>query len=112
MEVLSPDIVVEGKVFNDLHSIYTPSVLGIDNVRIRQLDDQVVDTPFSQPLQLIAYHTATRGERFEGDKIQARGALVQVTTPTSKHLGVCVIEREGIRNLTPTWEGFYDEKAA
>lgn len=112
MEVISPDIVVEGEVFDDLHSIYTPSVLGIDNVRIRQLDDQTVDTPFDQPLQLIAYHTATRGECFEGDRIQARGALVQVTTPTSQHLGVCVIEREGIRNLTPTWEGFYDENAA
>lgn len=112
MEVLSPDVIVEGEVFDDLHSIYTPSVLGIDNVQILQLDDQTVDVPFDQPLQLIAYHTATRGECFEGDKIRARGALVQVTTPTSRHLGVCVIEREGIRNLTPTWEGFYDEKAA
>lgn len=112
MEVLSPNIIVEGEVYDDLHSIYTPSVLGIDQVRVLELGDEVMDAPFEQPLQLIAYHTATRGECFEGDRIRAQGALVQVTTPTSQHLGICVIEREGIRNLTPTWEGFYDEKTA
>ena len=87
--------------------MYTPTVLGLDNVHLLGVGDVQANTSLHEPIQLVAYHTATRGECFEGDRVRARGALVQVTTPTSQHLGVCVIEREGVRNLTPTWEGFY-----
>jgi|GEM_PF-134679 len=110
MEILSPDVIIEGEVFSDVHSIYTPTVLGVDRARLLRVGDQESDSSIDEPLQLIAYHTATRGECFEGDNVRARGALVQVTTPTSQHLGVCVIEREGIRNLTPTWPDFYEEQ--
>ncbi|HUB94027.1 MAG TPA: hypothetical protein VMB52_06000 [Verrucomicrobiae bacterium] len=109
MEVVEPDVVIEGAVFNDMHTMYTPTVLGIDRARLLTAGDRQIDAQINEPLQLIAYHTATRGECFEGDKVRARGALVQITTPTSQHMGVCVIEREGIRNLTPTWQGFYED---
>lgn len=108
MEVVEPDVVVEGEVSNDVHTMYTPTVLGIGRVCLKSVGGQQVDEALDEPLQLIAYHTATRGECFEGDTVRAAGALVRVTTPTSRFLGVCVIEREGIRNLTPTWEGFYE----
>lgn len=107
MDIIEPDVVLEGDVFSDVHTMYTPTVLGLDNARLLGVGDVQADTSLHEPVQLIAYHTATRGECFEGDKVRARGALVHVTTPTSRHLGVCVIEREGIRNLTPTWESFY-----
>jgi len=107
MEIIEPDVVMEGEVFSDTHAMYTPTVLGLDGVRLLGVGNVEANTSLHEPVQLIAYHTATRGECFEGDKVRARGALVQVTTPDSQHLGVCVIEREGIRNLTPTWEGFY-----
>lgn len=110
MEVIAPSVTVEGEVYDDKHAIYTPTVLGLDRVRITHEGDEPFNGTLDEPLQLVAYHTATRGECFEGDTVRATGALVQVTTPDSTHLGICVTDREGIRNLTPTWEGFYEEE--
>lgn len=109
MEVLVPDLVVEGTVSDDTHSMYTPTILGLEQVKVRKVADQEMDLEAPEPIQLIAYHTATRGECFSGDTVKARGALVNVKTPKGEYRAVCVIDREGIRNLTPTWEGFYED---
>ena len=109
MEVLVSDLVIEGTVNNDMHSMYTPTVLGLESVKVLKVGDKEVDLDAPEPIQLIAYHTATRGECFEGDKVKAHGALVNVKTSRGEYRAVCVIDREGVRNLTPTWEGFYDD---
>jgi predicted nucleotidyltransferase len=101
MHVLSEDVLIEGVVLDDTHTMYTPTMLGLTSVTSRE--------NLPSELKLIAYHTATRGECFQGDRIRARGAFVIVTTPTEEYSALCTIEREGIRNLTPTWDGFYED---
>ena len=109
MKVLIPDLIVEGIVNDDTHSMYTPTILGLDKVEVLRLTDHEMGLDVPKPTQLIAYHSATRGECFAGDKVKAHGAYVNVKTPKREFKAICVIDREGIRNLTPTWEGFYDD---
>jgi predicted nucleotidyltransferase len=108
MEVLDDNVVMEGQVETDINTIYTPSLVTIQNASIFSNNKKAAFSPH-KPIELIAYHTASRGECFEGDIVRAKGALVRVATPTEEYLGVCVTEREGIRNLTPTWPNFYDK---
>lgn len=109
MKVVAEDIQVEGIVSDDKHTLYTPTVLTLEESRVIAIGQEIKNMNFSEPLHLIAYHTATRGECFEGDTVRATGALVDIETPTDHYLAVCVIEREGIRNLTPTWSNFYED---
>lgn len=111
MNMIEEDVILEGTVANDLHSMYTPTILKIQDVHI-------VDTRASTHLQqlcsskenvtVVAYHTATRGECYVGDRILVKGALVNLhTKENSSELAICVIDREGIRNLTPPWDNYY-----
>lgn len=103
MEVLDQQVQISGIVSNDVHSIYTPTILDLADVSVSSGPQ---DIPIN--IKLIIYHTATRGECFVGDKVKAKGALVNVRVPGSIQKAICVIEREGVKNLTPTWGGFYD----
>lgn len=107
MEVLVPDLILVGTVNDDTHSMYTPTILGLDQVKLLRVADQEMDIEAPEPIQLIVYHTATRGECFVGDKVKVHGALVNIKTPRGEYKAVCVIDREGVRNMTPTWNGFY-----
>lgn len=104
MEIIEPEVTLVATVSDDMHTIYTPTVLGLEDAYLVGEDRKL-----PQDMQLIVYHTATRGECFEGDRVMASGALVNVSTPTSDTLALCVIEREGVRNLTPTWDNFYQK---
>ncbi len=108
MDVIEDGVTVEGTVSDDLHTVYTPSILGLKDVRFTQLSNQPVNERYND-LPVVIYHTATRGECFEEDMITATGALVQITTPQDSYEAICVIEREGVRNLTPTWDGYYED---
>lgn len=109
MDVIAPDVSVRGTVYEDTHSMYTPTVLGLTDVQIEKVGDRSVNERAPEDIKLIAYHTATRGECFSEDVVTAQGALVNVRTPEEEYRAICVIEREGVRNLTPTWPGFYEE---
>lgn len=109
MDVIEEDVLIEAEVTDDIHSIYTPTVLSIGNVSVVNEEKQKTDVSVLGSTRLIAYHTATRGECFRGDKVRARGALVNIKTPQEEHKAICVIEREGIRNMTPAWEDYYNE---
>ncbi len=109
MKVLIPNVTIGGTVSNDTHSMYTPTILELDGVKVLNINGQGADIETPESIQLIAYHTATRGECFTGDKVKAHGSLVNIKTPKAEYRAVCVIDREGIRNLTRTWEGFYEE---
>ncbi|MBW7944606.1 hypothetical protein H3C70_04375 [Patescibacteria group bacterium] len=104
MEVLEHGITVEGIVSDDSHSMYTPTILELKDVAISK-NDQLVERFTSLPL--IVYHTASRGDCFNEDVVRAKGALVKVTQDGGDFLAVCVIDREGVRNLTPPWKGYY-----
>lgn len=104
MEVLERGITVEGTVANDEHSMYTPTILELKDALLKKNGQQV--QRFTM-LPLIVYHTASRGDCFSEDVVHANGALVEVTQYGSSFLAVCVVDREGLRNLTPPWEGYY-----
>lgn len=102
MKIIDPDVKITGTICDDTHTLYTPSVLKLTDVKVKKGKNNSFDD-----LTLIIYHTASRGECFEGDEITAEGALVEITTPSSVYNALCVIEREGVRNLTPSWKDFY-----
>jgi predicted nucleotidyltransferase len=111
MEIIDEDTTLEGTVSDDMHNVYTPTILGLEKTRILRMGDAIVQKAIKKPVRLVAYHTATRGECFEGDRVRARGALVRIVASGQEELALCVIDREGIRNQTPTWEGFYEDAA-
>jgi len=108
MDVVSDDIIIEGTVNNDLHSIYTPTVLGLTDVNVRSVNKRKTKIELDD-IPLIIYHTATRGECFSGDRVRAEGALVNIITKDKSYEAVCAIKREAVRNLTPTWEDYYND---
>ena len=62
-----------GLVVDDTHTFYMPSLLQLDEVKIAGRA--------RSPLALILYHGALRGEYKKGDRVKARGSLVEVITP-------------------------------
>lgn len=106
MEVIERGITVQGTVSNDEHSMYTPTILELKDALLKKNGQQV--QRFTT-LPLIVYHTASRGDCFNEDVVEAEGALVEINQLGSSFLAVCVIDREGLRNLTPPWEGYYEK---
>ncbi len=107
MTEIESDIHLEGIVSDDVHGLYTPTILGLKDVAVfkgAQLIQRFTDLP------LVAYHTASRGDCFEGDVVSATGSLVEISPKDrDPYLAACVIDREGVRNLTPPWKGYYAE---
>jgi predicted nucleotidyltransferase len=111
MDVMQDNMQFEGTVDDDAHSMYTPTILGLNDIIVTEIEGTKMTERYND-LPLIVYHTATRGECFKGDRVRARGALVQVKTPNDSYEAICAVEREAVRNLTPTWEGFYEDGSA
>jgi predicted nucleotidyltransferase len=108
MEIVEENVTVEGSVADDRHSVYTPTVLGMEDIFFTQIGGKNLRRR-GPPMPLIIYHTATRGECFSGDRIRAQGAWVEVVTPQHTYEAICAIKREAVRNLTPSWEGYYEK---
>ena len=53
------------------------------------------------------YHTATRGDCFNQDVVRAMGALVVIDQKRDPYTAVCVVDRDGVQNLTPPWRPYY-----
>lgn len=107
MDVVAPEVTVEAIVAEDIHGIYTPTVLEVTDSQLVSGEDRIKIETQDRLFQIIAYHTASRGESFKGDKITSTGALVRITTEDGSKMGVCITEREGLRNMTPTWNNYY-----
>lgn len=106
MEIVERGVTVQGTVSNDQHSMYTPTILELKDVIVDKNGQRIQQFA---TLPLIVYHTASRGDCFNEDVIQAHGALVEVNQSGASYLAVCVVDREGLRNLTPPWEGYYEK---
>jgi predicted nucleotidyltransferase len=74
MEVEAEGVEVTGTVVNDRHTFYMPSVLRLAEAEVPGRSDL-------KALGLILYHGGLRGEYKVGDRVRARGDLVQVKTP-------------------------------
>jgi predicted nucleotidyltransferase len=104
MSVISDDCTVTGKVANDEHACYTPSLIYLDYVKSH--DSGLVRG--SGRLCIIVYHTASRGDCRIGDSVRATGTLVEVRMPAEdSYIALCVLERDGLRNLSPPWADYY-----
>ncbi len=71
IEVLKETIYATGRVCEDTHAIYMPSVV--------QLDEVVIDREKRPPVPLIIYDGAMRGDLRQGDRVRCHGMLVRVT---------------------------------
>ena len=104
MTVVSEDVALTGTVVDARHAMYTPTVVTLADVRP---EGSSRGAGMPDELLLIAYHTAARGELNEGDRVWARGALVGLAPSAPAEHGLCVIEREAVRNETPPWQQYY-----
>jgi len=109
MKVIQDNVTIEGTVSDDTHSMYTPTILQLGDISFETPVFHRPDDLNNQQLELIIYHTASRGDCVKGDRIRARGALVEVTKQETTNSTLCVIDREGVKNLTPLWAGYYAE---
>ena len=107
MNVLQENICVEGTVSDDTHSMYTPTILQLQDIRLSSRIIKYPENFYGKQISLIIYHKASRGECVFGDRVKAWGALVEVDTLENIYPAVCVIDREGVRNLTPPWKNYY-----
>jgi predicted nucleotidyltransferase len=73
LKLIEEEAELTGLVADDTHTFYMPSLLQLDEVRMRERP--------RPPLTLILYHGALRGEYRTGDRVRARGSLVEVKTP-------------------------------
>jgi len=99
-KLLRDDVVLEGIVTDSTHSYYTPTILTVSSI-VSNCSGLPAD------LQVVAYHTASRGEFHAGDRLRASGALVIHTGSGSDSMSLCVIERDGLVNLSPPWFPYY-----
>lgn len=109
MKVIQENVTIEGTVSDDTHSMYTPTILQLGDISFETSVFRHPDDFNNQQLELIIYHTASRGDCVKGDRIRAHGALVEVTRQETTNSALCVIDREGVKNLTPLWTGYYAE---
>lgn len=107
MNVLFGDMETEGSVQDATHALYTPSVVTLYDVVRLKIDGKDAKLRLPDSLPLIIYHTGSRGELNVGDRVWAHGALVEVMTSSQTYPAFVVIEREGVRNETPPWSGYY-----
>lgn len=77
MEPLGPDTVLTGTITDDTHTFYMPSVLGLAEAAL------VDGSP--APEKLILYHGGLRGEYRRGDRVEAAGTPVLVSTPSGAY---------------------------
>lgn len=105
MKVIAEQVVIEGTVIDDTHTIYTPTLLALSEIKVLVGGHQISD--LSKDIPIIIYHTAARGDCFCGDRVKASGALVSVNAEGKEFEAICVIERDGVVNLTPPWLGYY-----
>jgi predicted nucleotidyltransferase len=107
MEILEKGVVAQGGVSDDTHSMYTPTILQLKDVTIMK-NYRLIQRYANLPI--IVYHTASRGDCFNNDIVQASGALVEIKQADKGiYPAICVIDREGLRNISPPWEGYYRE---
>jgi len=74
MRLLAPAAEIRATVSDDRHTFYMPSVLQMTQASVSGRPDLLA-------LPLILYHGGLRGEYKRGDRVQARGKLVEVKTP-------------------------------
>ncbi len=101
-EVIDEDVTLTGTVANANEAVYTPTLVRLEAVEAERSSSEV-----PARLTLVVHHTASRGELNDGDSVWARGALVDLHSSRGTERALCVIEREGVRNETPPWAGYY-----
>lgn len=107
VEILEPDVQIEASVSDDTHAVYTPTILGLHDVRAISIQGHSDNLQLPDNTKLIIYHTASRGEFRAGDRVWAHGAYAYVHTPETEYPALLIIEREAVRNLTPPWSNYY-----
>lgn len=74
MKLIAPTAEITATVADDRHTFYMPSVLQMAEAEVSGRPDLVA-------LPLILYHGGLRGEYKTGDRVRARGKLVEVKIP-------------------------------
>ena len=90
-DLIREDVPVTGTVVDDTHTNYMPPIL--------PLDDVTIDGDESEPLPLIIYDGALRGEFFNGDILKMKGRLVQVNQYEESYRAVLVTLWDNIKKV-------------
>jgi len=73
VELVKEEVEAYGTVADNLHSLYVPLVLGLENV--------YVDGDRTDPIRLVIYDGAVRGEFRKGLRLHIKGKLVKLIKP-------------------------------
>jgi len=76
VELVKDRILVYGTVADNLHSLYVPIVLGLENVYI--------DGEKTDPIRVVIYDGAVRGEFRKGLRLRIEGKLVNLVKPNGE----------------------------
>ncbi len=91
VDVLQEDVEVRGVVADDTHTNYMPPLL--------PLEDVTIDGEDADPLPLIIYDGALRGEFFNGDLLEMKARLVQVNQYDESFRAVLVTLWDNIKKV-------------
>ncbi|PKK90827.1 MAG: hypothetical protein CVV64_08075 [Candidatus Wallbacteria bacterium HGW-Wallbacteria-1] len=70
IRVIRENVIMQGKICNDTHSIYFPVFL--------EMNEAVIDNEETERASLLIYDSSLRGEYFCGDTLRVRGRLVDL----------------------------------
>lgn len=107
MHPISEDVEVHATVSDAAHALYTPTIVSLHDAKVIKIHDRNDTVRLPDDIPLVIYHTGSRGELNVGDDVWARGGLMLVDETNGSHVALVVVEREGVRNETPSWPGFY-----
>lgn len=91
LDILREDIEVVGTVVDDTHTNYMPPLLSLENV--------TVNGEKTEPLPLIIYDGALRGEFFNGDILRMKARLVRVNQYNQSYDAVLVTLWDNIKKI-------------
>lgn len=92
MEVVKESVSASGVVVNDRHTGYLPALLTLDRVIIDGRKRR-------QPIDLVIYNGAQRGEYFNGYRLRVRSRLVRITKARDEQDALLVTSPEEIEVL-------------
>jgi hypothetical protein len=89
MEIIRESVSVRGVVYDDTHTAYLPVIVGLDDVSL--------DNRAREPIDLIVYDGAQRGEYFNGTRLHISARLVTITTGENIREALLVTRENSIK---------------
>ncbi|MGW7366441.1 hypothetical protein ACWGI8_24150 [Streptomyces sp. NPDC054841] len=102
VRTLLRDVTVSGRVVEDAHGVYLPTLLAIAPERV----SVPLPAEVATRLPVLVSHMRDRGDFFLGDRGTFTGELCHLTTRRGDFIGLSVIDGSDSRLDTPPWQPY------